>query len=125
MSPDVSVNDCCKTFAKKTTDLPVIDQSANNIEKNTNSGPNAPDALISPSVVRSVEHNRKRKATREDELHLLTLSEAQIKVDIAAMMKEEARIMLEEARIKLEEAHYRKEEARFKMLFFCSQMEQN
>ncbi|XP_020285604.1 uncharacterized protein LOC109855586 [Pseudomyrmex gracilis] len=126
LSPDVSANDCCKTFAKKTTNLPVIDQSANNVEKNyTNLEPNASDAFISPSVMRSVDHNRKKKATREDELHLLALSEAQIKVDIAAMMKEEARIMLEEARIKLEEAHYRKEEARFKMLFFCSQTEQN
>lgn len=112
-------------FTNKTTS--VIDQLANNnnVEKSTNLESTASDALISPSVVRSGEHNRKRKATREDELHVLALSEAQIKVDIAAMMKEEARIMLEEARIKLEEAHYRKEEARFKMLLFCSQMEQN
>ncbi|XP_076283162.1 uncharacterized protein LOC143210303 isoform X2 [Lasioglossum baleicum] len=58
----------------------------------------------------------KRSLHREEELHVLALSEAQMKVDIAAMLKEEARI-------KLEEAHYRKEEARLRMLLFTYKLD--
>lgn len=83
-----------------------------------NPGPRSdprPYTLISPSVVQ--EHNRKKKSARQEEqLHVLALSEAQMKVDIAAMLKEEARI-------KLEEAHYRKEEARLRMLLFTYKLD--
>lgn len=53
---------------------------------------------------------------RGDELHVLALSEAQMKVDIATMQKEEARV-------KLEEVRYRKEEARLRMLFFTYKLD--
>lgn len=49
--------------------------------------------------------------TNDDQLQLLLISEARIKVDVATMLKEEAQI-------KLEEAHYRKEEAKLRMLIF-------
>ncbi|XP_014610891.1 PREDICTED: uncharacterized protein LOC106790478 [Polistes canadensis] len=74
--------------------------------------------LSSPSRVNDSHVNRKTKIPlqKEDELQLLALSEAQIKVDVAAMLKEEARI-------KLEEAHYRKEEARLRVLFYTYKLE--
>ncbi|XP_034184501.1 uncharacterized protein LOC117606294 isoform X2 [Osmia lignaria lignaria] len=72
---------------------------------------NATQTLISPSSRRT-----KRSHHKEEELHVLALSEAQMKVDIAAMLKEEARI-------KLEEAHYRKEEARLRMLLFTYKLD--
>ncbi|XP_015174141.1 PREDICTED: myb/SANT-like DNA-binding domain-containing protein 3 [Polistes dominula] len=73
--------------------------------------------LSSPSGVNDSHVNHKTKVLqKEDELQLLALSEAQIKVDVAAMLKEEARI-------KLEEAVYRKEEARLRVLFFTYKLE--
>lgn len=71
---------------------------------------------MSPSVLHEQPRKTKRSLHREEELHVLALSEAQMKVDIAAMLKEEARI-------KLEEAHYRKEEARLRMLLFTYKLE--
>ncbi|XP_043504139.1 myb/SANT-like DNA-binding domain-containing protein 3 isoform X2 [Polistes fuscatus] len=74
--------------------------------------------LSSPLRVNDSHVSRKTKISlqKEDELQLLALSEAQIKVDVAAMLKEEARI-------KLEEAHYRKEEARLRVLFYTYKLE--
>lgn len=68
------------------------------------------------SIVHEQPRKTKRSLHREEELHVLALSEAQMKVDIAAMLKEEARI-------KLEEAHYRKEEARLRMLLFTYKLD--
>ncbi|KAI4503091.1 hypothetical protein M0802_002135 [Mischocyttarus mexicanus] len=75
-------------------------------------------ALSSPSRVNDSHVSRKSKISlqKEDELQLLALSEAQIKVEVATMLKEEARI-------KLEEAHYRKEEAKLRVLFFTYKLE--
>lgn len=119
--PD-SMNDYYERFVmKRNADSPTIDQSINNIEKRENArreihpNPGPRDLYTSPRVAQ--EHNRNRKSMQqEEELHVLALSEAQMKVDIAAMLKEEARI-------KLEEAHYRKEEARLKMLFFTYKLD--
>ncbi|XP_076682590.1 uncharacterized protein LOC143376310 [Andrena cerasifolii] len=77
---------------------------------------NATQTFVSPSVLHEQPRKTKRSLHREEELHGLALSEAQMKVDIAAMLKEEARI-------KLEEAHYRKEEARLRMLLFTYKLE--
>lgn len=77
---------------------------------------NATQTLISPSIVHEQPRRMKRSLHKEEELHVLALSEAQMKVDIAAMLKEEARI-------KLEEAHYRKEEARLRMLLFTYKLD--
>lgn len=121
--PSDSMNDCYERFVtKRNVVSPTIDQSMdNNVDKiarreiHANPGPSNLYTSISPCVVQ--EHNRNRKSTqREEELHMLALSEAQMKVDIAAMLKEEARI-------KLEEAHYRKEEARLRMLFFTYKLD--
>ncbi|EFN61434.1 hypothetical protein EAG_10810 [Camponotus floridanus] len=104
-------------FMKRNVDSPVVNQSAeDNIEKSQeNLRSTASQTFISPSVMQ--EQNRKRKSTqREEELHMLALSEAQMKVDIAAMLKEEAKI-------KLEEAHYRKEEARLRMVLFTHKLD--
>ncbi|XP_076621228.1 uncharacterized protein LOC143341833 [Colletes latitarsis] len=76
---------------------------------------NATQTLISPSI-HEQPRKGKRSLHRDEELHALALSEAQMKVDIAAMLKEEARI-------KLEEAHYRKEEARLRMLLFTYKLD--
>lgn len=120
--PD-SMNDYYERFVIKSNADSPIDQSINNLEKRENArreihpnpGPSDLYTSISPRVAQ--EHNRNRKFTQqEEELHVLALSEAQMKVDIAAMLKEEARI-------KLEEAHYRKEEARLKMLFFTYKLD--
>ncbi|XP_011881706.1 PREDICTED: uncharacterized protein LOC105569675 [Vollenhovia emeryi] len=117
--PSDSVDDYFKRFVtKRNLNSPTIGQSTENNkigkvacrEIHANAGPSDLYTSISPCVVQG--HNRNGKSMqREEELHVLALSEAQMKVDIAAMLKEEARI-------KLEEAHYRKEEARLKMLFF-------
>ncbi|XP_011689737.1 PREDICTED: myb/SANT-like DNA-binding domain-containing protein 3 [Wasmannia auropunctata] len=120
-SPD-SMNDYCEKFVRRYAESPTIDRPADNgvekiarRERHVNQGSSSLHTMISPRVVQ--EHNRKRKsALREDELHVLALSEAQMKVDIAAMLKEEARI-------KLEEAHYRKEEARLRMLLFTYKLD--
>ncbi|EFN88770.1 myb/SANT-like DNA-binding domain-containing protein 3 [Harpegnathos saltator] len=104
--------DCQEKSVKTNADSLTVNQSADDaLEKgHVNSGSNTSHILTSSSVMH--QYNRKRKsAQREEELHMLALSEAQMKVDIAAMLKEEARI-------KLEEAHYRKEEARLRMLLF-------
>ncbi|XP_012240100.1 uncharacterized protein LOC105680646 [Bombus impatiens] len=77
---------------------------------------NATQTFISPSIVHEQPRRTKRSLHKEEELHVLALSEAQMKVDIAAMLKEEARI-------KLEEAHYRKEEARLRMLLFTYKLD--
>ncbi|XP_066584503.1 myb/SANT-like DNA-binding domain-containing protein 3 isoform X2 [Prorops nasuta] len=58
----------------------------------------------------------RKSLQREEELYMLALSEAQMKVDIAATLKEEARL-------KLEEAHFRKEEARLRMLIFNNKLD--
>lgn len=118
-SPD-SMNTYERFAMKRNADSPMIDQLNNNLEKitrreiHTNPGPSDLYTSISPCAVQ--EHNRSRKFTQQEELHVLALSEAQMKVDIATMLKEEARI-------KLEEAHYRKEEARLKMLFFTYKLD--
>lgn len=109
--------DCQGKSVKTNADSLTINQSAKDIleKAHVNSGPNTSHILTSPSVVQ--QYNRKRKSVqREEELHMLALSEAQMKVDIAAMLKEEARI-------KLEEAHYRKEEARLRMLLFTYKLD--
>ncbi|XP_076762952.1 uncharacterized protein LOC143430521 [Xylocopa sonorina] len=77
---------------------------------------NTTQTLVSPSIVNEQPRRTKRSHHKEEELHVLALSEAQMKVDIAAMLKEEARI-------KLEEAHYRKEEARLRMLLFTYKLD--
>lgn len=77
---------------------------------------NATQTMFSPSIVHEQPRRTKRSLHKEEELHVLALSEAQMKVDIAAMLKEEARI-------KLEEAHYRKEEARLRMLLFTYKLD--
>ncbi|KAK2587534.1 hypothetical protein KPH14_003671 [Odynerus spinipes] len=77
---------------------------------------NATQTFLSPSRINEHVRRTRRSVQKDDELQLLALSEAQIKVDIAAMLKEEARI-------KLEEAHYRKEEARLRMLFFTYKLD--
>lgn len=120
-SPD-SMNDYYERFVRRSADSPAIDQSADNgpekiarRESHVNPGPSAMYTLLSPCVVQ--EHNRKRKSTqREEELHVLALSESRMKIDIATMLKEEAKI-------KLEEAHYRKEEARLRMLLFTYKLD--
>lgn len=121
--PPDSLNDYYERFVtKRNADSPMIDQSMDNhLEKRENARReihvNPSDLYTSTSPCVMLEHNRNRKSTqREEELHVLALSEAQMKVDIAAMLKEEARI-------KLEEAHYRKEEARLKMLFFTYKLD--
>jgi len=122
IAPSPDSMDYYDRFVRRNADSPTIDQSADNgLEKiahqkgHVNPGPSALYTLISPGVAQ--EHNRKRKSVqREEELHVLALSEAQMKVDIAAMLKEEARI-------KLEEAHYRKEEARLRMLLFTYKLD--
>lgn len=111
------MGDYYEKFVKRNADAPVVDQLAeDNVDKShENSRPIASQTLVSPSVMQ--EQNRKRKsAQREEELHMLALSEAQMKVDIAAMLKEEAKI-------KLEEAHYRKEEARLRMLLLTYKLD--
>ncbi|CAL7939328.1 unnamed protein product [Xylocopa violacea] len=77
---------------------------------------NTTQTLVSPSIVNEQPRRTKRSHHKEEELHVLALSEAQMKVDIAAMLKEEAKI-------KLEEAHYRKEEARLRMLLFTYKLD--
>ncbi|KZC13610.1 PREDICTED: myb/SANT-like DNA-binding domain-containing protein 3 [Dufourea novaeangliae] len=77
---------------------------------------NATQTFMSPSMIHEQPRKVRRSLHREEELHVLALSEAQMKVDIAAMLKEEARI-------KLEEAHYRKEEARLRMLLFTYKLD--
>jgi len=122
IAPSPDSMDYYDRFVRRNANSPTIDQSADNsLEKiahqkgHVNPGSSALYTLISPGVAQ--EHNRKRKSVqREEELHVLALSEAQMKVDIAAMLKEEARI-------KLEEAHYRKEEARLRMLLFTYKLD--
>lgn len=109
--------DFYEKFVKRNADSPIVNQTAeDNIEKSQeNLRSTASQTFICPSVMQ--EQNRKRKSTqREEELHMLALSEAQMKVDIAAMLKEEAKI-------KLEEAHYRKEEARLRMVLFTHKLD--
>nr|XP_031845494.1 myb/SANT-like DNA-binding domain-containing protein 3 [Nomia melanderi] len=77
---------------------------------------NGTQTLMSPSFIHDQPRKAKKSVRKDEELHALALSEAQIKVDIAAMLKEEARI-------KLEEAHYRKEEARLRMLLFTYKLD--
>lgn len=77
---------------------------------------NGTQTLTSPLFVHDQPRKAKKSVHKDEELHVLALSEAQIKVDIAAMLKEEARI-------KLEEAHYRKEEARLRMLLFTYKLD--
>ncbi|XP_050460732.1 uncharacterized protein LOC126856348 [Cataglyphis hispanica] len=111
------MGDYYEKFVKRNADSPVVDQLAeDNVDKShENSRPIASQTLVSPSIMQ--EQNRKRKsAQREEELHMLALSEAQMKVDIAAMLKEEAKN-------KLEEAHYRKEEARLRMLLLTYKLD--
>lgn len=67
-------------------------------------------------MLKEKNHKVNKSLQKEDELHDLAFSEAQIKLDIAAMLKEEARL-------KLEEAEYRKEEARLRMIFFTYKLE--
>ncbi|KAM0729865.1 hypothetical protein ACS0PU_003742 [Formica fusca] len=111
------MSDYYEKFVKTNVDSSVVDQSTEDgvDRSHENSRPTTSQTLVSPSVMQ--EQNRKRKsAQREEELHMLALSEAQMKVDIAAMLKEEAKI-------KLEEAHYRKEEARLRMLLFTYKLD--
>lgn len=105
------MGDYYEKFVDRNADSLVDQSTENGVEKShANLRPTPSQTLVSPTVMQ--EQNRKRKsAQREEELHMLALSEAQLKVDIAAMLKEEAKI-------KLEEAHYRKEEARLRMLLF-------
>ncbi|XP_024940236.1 myb/SANT-like DNA-binding domain-containing protein 3 [Cephus cinctus] len=74
------------------------------------------DVMISPQILQGKTRRSTKSSQREEELHVLALSEAQMKVDIAVMQKEEIRV-------KLEEAHYRKEEARLRMLFFTYKLD--
>lgn len=111
------MGDYYEKFVKRNENSPVVDQSAEDgVEKShANLGPTASQTLVLPTVMQ--EQDRKRKsAQREEELHILALSEAQLKVDIAVMLKEEAKI-------KLEEAHYLKEEARLRMLLFTYKLD--
>ncbi|XP_029177320.1 uncharacterized protein LOC114945329 [Nylanderia fulva] len=103
-------------FVERNADSPAVDQlTEDGVEKSHAKRLTTSQTLVSPIVMQ--EQNRKRKsAQREEELHVLALSEAQLKVDIAAMLKEEAKI-------KLEEAHYRKEEARLRMLLFTYKLD--
>ncbi|KAL0119346.1 hypothetical protein PUN28_007694 [Cardiocondyla obscurior] len=117
-----SINDYCKKFMKGNSDSLAIDQPADNslekvVRQAIHANPESSDMhpSISPCVLQ--DNNRNEKSMQqEQELHVLALSEAQMRVDIAAMLKEEARI-------KLEEARYRKEEARLKMLFFTYKLD--
>ncbi|XP_043528479.1 myb/SANT-like DNA-binding domain-containing protein 3 isoform X2 [Frieseomelitta varia] len=109
----------CFDKSNKDSESPVVDQldkdellEINRITFKSN----ATQTLISPSIVHEQPRRMKRSLHKEEELHVLALSEAQMKVDIAAMLKEEARI-------KLEEAHYRKEEARLRMLLFTYKLD--
>jgi len=109
--------DFYEKFVKRNVDSPIVNQSAgDDVEKSQeNLRSTASQTFVSPSVMQ--EQNRKRKSMqREEELHMLALSEAQMKIDIAAMLKEEAKI-------KLEEAHYRKEEARLRMVLFTHKLD--
>nr|XP_033321352.1 myb/SANT-like DNA-binding domain-containing protein 3 isoform X1 [Megalopta genalis] len=110
-------------YLEKST-MPTDSPIANRLDKeNTPEGcrlifkSNATQTAASPPFsVHDQPRKVKRSLHREEELHVLALSEAQMKVDIAAMLKEEARI-------KLEEAHYRKEEARLRMVLFTYKLD--
>ncbi|XP_046830507.1 uncharacterized protein LOC124429367 [Vespa crabro] len=113
------------TDCRGTNDLSIIDHRSTDEEETMEpsqlayrSNTTQSFVVSSPSRINDSHNHRKTKRSlqKEDELQLLALSEAQIKVDVAAMLKEEARI-------KLEEAHYRKEEARLRMLFFTYKLE--
>ncbi|KOC64655.1 Myb/SANT-like DNA-binding domain-containing protein 3 [Habropoda laboriosa] len=109
----------CLNKSVKDMDSPVVEQldKDNALEKSRLIfKTNATQTLISPRIVHDQPRRTKRSLHKEEELHVLALSEAQMKVDIAAMLKEEARI-------KLEEAHYRKEEARLRMLLFTYKLD--
>ncbi|KAK9295176.1 hypothetical protein QLX08_010421 [Tetragonisca angustula] len=109
----------CFDKSNKDSESPVVDQLDKDelLDKNRITfKSNATQTLISPSIVHEQPRRMKRSLHKEEELHVLALSEAQMKVDIAAMLKEEARI-------KLEEAHYRKEEARLRMLLFTYKLD--
>ncbi|XP_076238511.1 uncharacterized protein LOC143181789 [Calliopsis andreniformis] len=98
-----------------------LDYSAVDLDKeNTPEGSRLLFKSNTQTFASPIVHEQPRKTRkslhREEELHVLALSEAQMKVDIAAMLKEEARI-------KLEEAHYRKEEARLRMLLFTYKLD--
>lgn len=109
----------CFDKSKKDLESPVPEQldKDETVEKNRLIfKSNATQTMFSPSIVHEQPRRTKRSLHKEEELHVLALSEAQMKVDIAAMLKEEARI-------KLEEAHYRKEEARLRMLLFTYKLD--
>ncbi|CAK9809012.1 hypothetical protein ANTQUA_LOCUS5841 [Anthophora quadrimaculata] len=109
----------CLNKPTKDIDSPVVEQldKDNTLERSRLIfKSNATQTLFSPSIVHEQPRRTKRSLHKEEELHVLALSEAQMKVDIAAMLKEEARI-------KLEEAHYRKEEARLRMLLFTYKLD--
>lgn len=113
-----TVSDCFDK-SKKDLDLSVVEQLDKDETSEKNRlifKSNGTQTLISPSIVHEQPRRTKRSLHKEEELHVLALSEAQMKVDIAAMLKEEARI-------KLEEAHYRKEEARLRMLLFTYKLD--
>ncbi|XP_017755743.1 PREDICTED: myb/SANT-like DNA-binding domain-containing protein 3 [Eufriesea mexicana] len=113
-----TVTDCFDK-PKKDLDLSVVEQLDKDETSEKNRlifKSNGTQTLISPSIVHEQSRRTKRSLHKEEELYVLALSEAQMKVDIAAMLKEEARI-------KLEEAHYRKEEARLRMLLFTYKLD--
>lgn len=102
---------------KRIADSPVVDQlAADGVEKSQeNLRSTASQTFVLPSVMQEQNH-KKKLMQREEELHMLALSEAQIKVDIAAILKEETKV-------KLQEAHYRKEEARLRMQMFIYKLD--
>ncbi|XP_053996538.1 myb/SANT-like DNA-binding domain-containing protein 3 [Hylaeus anthracinus] len=104
----------CYDKSVQNSNSPTIGNTPEGNDKIYKSNPR--QTLISPSIVHEQPRKAKRSLHREEELHSLALSEAQMKVDIAAMLKEEARI-------KLEEAHYRKEEARLRMVLFTYKLD--
>nr|XP_050860158.1 myb/SANT-like DNA-binding domain-containing protein 3 isoform X2 [Vespula vulgaris] len=121
----ISSQGTMSTDCRGTNDLSIMDHRSTDEEESMEpsqlayrSNTTQSFVVSSPSRINDLHHHRKTKRSlqKEDELQLLALSEAQIKVDVAAMLKEEARI-------KLEEAHYRKEEARLRMLFFTYKLE--
>ncbi|XP_043676858.1 myb/SANT-like DNA-binding domain-containing protein 3 isoform X2 [Vespula pensylvanica] len=121
----ISSQGTMSTDCRGTNDLSIMDHRSTDEEESMEpsqlayrSNTTQSFVVSSPSRINDPHHHRKTKRSlqKEDELQLLALSEAQIKVDVAAMLKEEARI-------KLEEAHYRKEEARLRMLFFTYKLE--
>lgn len=118
--------DCQKSSVEKNADSFMVSQSAEDVleRDHVNSGPSNSQVLnlSSHSVMQQYNHKSK-SAQREEELQMLALSEAQMKVDIVTMLKEEAKIKLEEARYRKEEAQYCKEEARLKLLHFTYKLD--